>query len=1226
MVDDLEANEAAVEQRAQELKRELEGEVMALGFLRSGEACAARFDADVEPALRGRRDAARALLDHVRGYLEGQVRTWRKCIDALGGLLCDVGTAQDDHRAQVAKIREKNAYVLAMTRRAFEDSDKQVEEALAQAIRDIQEGSSERDLDQLVQVALDHLNSIEGSYRDFHSNMCSIVDALPRSIDDEFRTYHLSLCGKLRVNPKVETPGDAADADKKQSGTEQGESAAEGEAAQDKPADDAKPAEGEEGAEGEDAAPAEPPPPPEVFLAEVEAADGGFWTCAQDLYDAVILGVEPRKEDSQSTLEATESAEAPAAGSLKPQQSIQKQGSLKPQQSIQKQGSLKPQQSIRKQGSLKPQPSVKPGKKGEGVPAAVTEGVAEGAAEGEGEEEAPAADEGSKWADPPTLQSGEACLAVLTIPSERVRTALVSLTCSALGDMCQFTAEVNSEVAAWARKQAEDLTEELDELLRSHRPRAGLIEEDVRQQRSVKLLAQKRSVDAHLRGMGRSILAQCARFEGAVEERRHQIDRLLRRLRQQEGALNVDMSVKSVEIRVREAQQQQGVLERALEQACLMLSTSAEEDAARLKAVNERFAAEVLVPFEEGGEFAEANIRRYKAQLEDCNTVVRLKMEAQLAKVEELQKEMAASAGAAVEQLGRVAEVHKEDLALVEALDRAINAARSRADKIFSASEEHARRITQEIQTMRKLIRVRPEDAEAKFAERTPGPKLAAEGNHGGHELAQDLVDCSNRLRVLVASRGRTLDAVRDGIDIPVNLFRPWIEGENTEPPFEDDEDQNDAESEWTQGGLSLEKLGITREELEGVTVRVRVHELIERCHEQCAPVAQAYYESKDPERAITRPKRIPRELDELNEVNNRILNDIRGRLRRHLEESLLEFRDQIISINRQLLALPGAAARALIYHDTREYIRQAQKMDSRYASRQKQLRNELEQHRLAIRPQLGEPNCQPLVDELVEEESARAETSVESMKARARNSIEALSRAGPIIRGRLALLARGLARICDGIIVPGDLREARGDDEGEEDAVAAAEATGGLKRTMTQAAAAAVQAEASHSSVGVAQPGAPAPRTRMNIKQLKRLALAQADAGSGGTGQEANERGLVRRTWELEHGSISPGAIGWGEEDVSMARPLDDDDEDDEDEEEEEEDEGNVPLQVEGLDTPVHRACIRAYVQALETLSSAFRSIVDDVRSTLSAGLREEELFRRQFNKLVNTLQRSYV
>ena len=61
-----------------------------------------------------------------------------------------------------------------------------------------------------------------------------------------------------------------------------------------------------------------------------------------------------------------------------------------------------------------------------------------------------------------------------------------------------------NKAEAFNVKEGEDLTDELDESLRRHRPRAGRLEEENRRDRSLQLMEQSRRFNRFLRGAVRS--------------------------------------------------------------------------------------------------------------------------------------------------------------------------------------------------------------------------------------------------------------------------------------------------------------------------------------------------------------------------------------------------------------------------------------------------------------------------------------------------------------------------------------------------------------------------------------------------------------------------------------------------------------------------------------------------------------------------------------------------
>ena len=252
--------------------------------------------------------------------------------------------------------------------------------------------------------------------------------------------------------------------------------------------------------------------------------------------------------------------------------------------------------------------------------------------------------------DPPLLSDGSPALLVSGVPEEPVRLALLELQGVTLQEMLRVAKQQEKESRDWAfnmgkqsyafhpvalltrslgggadldiaalRTADVQLTDELDENLRRHKPRAGRIEEGVREARAVELLGQKRSVDLHLRAMGRAIVKQMEAFtkhllaerwaalsrgrvarcllsvracahRHVLRSRRAKLDRMLGQLRTKRDALRVDLSVQAVEVREREGKAIMSAVERALVAIADALSTEAESDAQGLTGMNSKFS------------------------------------------------------------------------------------------------------------------------------------------------------------------------------------------------------------------------------------------------------------------------------------------------------------------------------------------------------------------------------------------------------------------------------------------------------------------------------------------------------------------------------------------------------------------------------------------------------------------------------------------------------------
>ncbi len=77
-----------------------------------------------------------------------------------------------------------------------------------------------------------------------------------------------------------------------------------------------------------------------------------------------------------------------------------------------------------------------------------------------------------------------------------------------LGEMELFAARSQSTAESWASEREAAFTETLDAQLRRHRPRAGRVEEEVRAQRSVELMAQRRKTEGHMARQSKAVKQQ----------------------------------------------------------------------------------------------------------------------------------------------------------------------------------------------------------------------------------------------------------------------------------------------------------------------------------------------------------------------------------------------------------------------------------------------------------------------------------------------------------------------------------------------------------------------------------------------------------------------------------------------------------------------------------------------------------------------------------------------
>ena len=102
---------------------------------------------------------------------------------------------------------------------------------------------------------------------------------------------------------------------------------------------------------------------------------------------------------------------------------------------------------------------------------------------------------------------------------------------------------------AYAEDEREALRDELDDVLRRHRPRAPHLEEEDRRARSLELLNQERTFDRYLRAAARTARHEDERFVKAVEDAEASVAARAANISSLEASLADVASAKGLEIR-----------------------------------------------------------------------------------------------------------------------------------------------------------------------------------------------------------------------------------------------------------------------------------------------------------------------------------------------------------------------------------------------------------------------------------------------------------------------------------------------------------------------------------------------------------------------------------------------------------------------------------------------------------------------------------------------------
>lgn len=686
---------------------------MQYGSITTAEDCQALLDQHVEPVLSGRRDTAQQLISQFHAFLVFQRSTWRRYLRQVGVYVHDLAALHERERTAVERKRRYTAHAMDVTTDQFEEDNRSREDALAAAITQVQQGSSETDLDERVTASIQILEEIEQSYRDFHGIMSDTVSVLPSEIRDILSRYQRELLARLQIKRKEkwepvehkpiirEGPTPVLRSLSKRSlGGSRKSSFTMMDSIEN----------------------AAPPP------ALIKTKKGARYDFTGDLYERIFsAGVEGEFEpviqrpsagseltpapsghpaelaaalDAPDTDDETEDADRPFAGlpaspSMRDRplskQSVKDAESRPPSQASKKELAAAPSKKELPKGTSKKE--IGPGRRASQLTAELAAPVPE-----EPELEA-APEEASEPAPPPpppapppmpVAPDGSPLLLDLSIAPEPLRALLAIIQEALISEFESYNEETSKSVQVWAEEQELQLTESLDQNLRRLRPRAGRIEEEIRQIRSVELMGQKRKVDAHLRQLARTFRTSGANFDERQRREEEALRRVLAKLEHQTQLLFMDMSTKSIDIRCREAAAARGHFERQLAVVAERMKKSADDEAARMMAINAKFDQEVLKGFKDGGRFDEENLTEHRRRLEEAVAAIERQRSKQHAAVDVLRNIVLEQADEAVKNVHAHAPVHKEDLALIEALDAAMQSTRTKALKLFdeSASQE----------------------------------------------------------------------------------------------------------------------------------------------------------------------------------------------------------------------------------------------------------------------------------------------------------------------------------------------------------------------------------------------------------------------------------------------------------------------------------------------------------------------------------------------------------
>ncbi|DBB04647.1 TPA: hypothetical protein ACH3X1_012711 [Trebouxia sp. C0004] len=1027
-------------------------------------------------SLQQRQENAQELIANTQAVLDKQGAAWQAAYAAIGQLLTQLSEAHDRHKQGHMALTTGIMKSLETTKQEFQSGNMAQETAFQDAVTAVQQAASEQELDGRVSASLGDLDSIEAGYRAYHATVLSLLRQHPHSVSTANAAYQQQLCSRVCVQDPVNTATLPATAVATGSGN------AIGAVAQSVPtvAIDASAA--------STAAMAATPSQLQTPAATVVAA-GVEFLAQLDLFRHYI---EEPVGAAEATAEQKVAAAAKAVAAVKAEAAaaVLKAAS----EAAAAEAAAAEVAATAAAAAAAEAKNGKGGKDAKGKPAAAAPKAKEASTAadkvGKGGKKAAAdkavAEAAAAAADPPVAvfefqyggvkvpldRQGAALCLEDSLPEVAIKQVLHTFQMQFLEDMVTFCEEAESSGRSWAGEEEVAATEELEARLRSHRPRAGRVEEEVRQARAVELIAQKRLLDLHMRSQGKALGMQQQEVAGAVAAAAEARRQWLAKLAGMEQLLYSAQSAKFLDIRKREAEAFKEKLGRDLAAQMVRLAETVTASSQKVLDLNTKFAEDHLKGFEQGGKYAAATVQQAQEQLQQVETAVVTIRQQQVSSAEAAKEETEKAAAAALEAVLAAVPRHRLDLTLLEALDKALESAKRLSQKRFSESNAAAGLITADIVKLQQLLQPRAADTnDLAFCKHVMEAAVALRA--GLHTRAQ------------VLQLAKTPIIACDPVDLSL-LSQSLVTQATASSPVPAPVLANTIDSGT-------------------VSISAQIEAAVKACEAETARVGQDYYSAlsassltaaKGPaaakssalakgksakeeppapaEGGSTRPERIPATLTALQELNSKILQDLQQQLQDHLAASHKLLRAQVVTVYRLLELVPSLVTAAFTRHELVAAAAAQQALAAPIEQQHQQLLQQFDGHKKALQPGMAQPSRQSEVTALSSAEQECSAQAVQLGQGHTQAALQLVSLQGPAMRAKLVQLTQLLLRLLDGFVMPEDLSGSRED----------------LREALTRGHSSGSVTMASSVTADLSSP------QRRSLKQLQALALAAAEAG----------------------------------------------------------------------------------------------------------------------------------
>ncbi|QDZ22858.1 DUF4455 domain-containing protein [Chloropicon primus] len=547
------------------------------------------------------------------------------------------------------------------------------------------------------------------------------------------------------------------------------------------------------------------------------------------------------------------------------------------------------------------------------------------------------------------------------------------------------TRENMTLISTWSTRQEEHLTDELDSRLRSHRPRAGRIEEEDREFRSVELAGQRRRFDRHLRKAVHALKMNNQNYENEVLAIDSRFNQLYNKIKNAEAHLSTTASVKGLDIRIRESQK---LKTRLISDVKHLIESSKEVVGNNTNAyldLNAKFCDDNFKNETTAASYGAQTIQKSTAQLEALDKEAKASLETQIKHLDEKEVQCIEKIESAYTEFESMTEPHREDLGLLESVDACLNQAKSKLRSEFGCSYSISKEISDRIGSLDMLKASPSEKPEQAFNQ------LLSEACSGIYSLDMLLLFYCGYLQCMKSE----------------------LNGQQML------EDLNKMEEER---GLKPTSSMQREEFFTSETLKAAVDNLIGESKQNLIKTAEAYYGSKKSIEEITRKNRIPNDVKTMKEEIENILTDLNDQANEHSSSMLMDVRELIIMTSRCLERVPAKIMKEFVKNQSVKVKEKLGVVLAEFKGEFEVMKRERNEHEKSLRPSLANPLLKNEFELLCSEEENRSKECRKVLRTFATKILEVTHEQLGLVNSELHKVTKMLAVLLDNVVFIEDI------------------------------------------------------------------------------------------------------------------------------------------------------------------------------------------------------------